>query len=293
MTTETPICDYEGSDYRSRFWTPDRAFEDLAERYALQALLPPHGETLVDVGAGFGRLAGLYVHFDRVVLFDYALSLLKEAQDTWGHDPRFLFVAGDVYRFPIASAACDTLVMVRVLHHLEDVATVFSHVHRALRPQGTFILEFASKRHLKAILRYFLRRQPWNPFSLEPYAFAPLNYDFHPRWVFHRLQEAGFRVERVRAVSHFRISWLKRHVNPRLLARLDAWIQPVGGLYPLSPSVFVRARREGKPEAQPFAFRCPRCGHEPLPVRFEDLTCPQCHARWPYEDGIFNFKAPQ
>lgn len=293
MNAAPPICDYEGSDYRTRFWTPERAFEDLAERYALQALLPPHGETVVDVGAGFGRLAGLYAQFDRVVLFDYAISLLQEARARWGHDPRFLFVAGDVYRFPIASCTCDTLVMVRVLHHLEDVPAVFAQIRRALRPAGTFVLEFASKRHLKAILRYLLRRQSWSPFSLEPYPFAPLNYDFHPRWVLQRLREAGLRVERVRAASHFRISWLKRHVSPRLLARVDAWIQPLGGLYPLSPSVFVRARREGTAIPQPFAFRCPSCGYEPLPVRFEDLLCPQCRTRWPYQDGIFNFKEPR
>lgn len=292
MTKPPRICDYEGSDYKTRFWTSDRRFEDLAERYALQALLPPKGETLVDIGAGFGRLADLYGGYRRVVLFDYATSLLKEARKAWGDDPRFLFVAGDVYRLPFASCSCDTAIMVRVLHHLEEVPTALAHVARILRSNGTFILEFASKRHLKAILRYLLRRQAWSPFTLEPYPFAPLHFDFHPKWVMQQLRSAGFAVEHVRAVSFLRIPWLKRHVPPSLLARVDAWLHRVGGLYPLSPSVFVRGRREGSVAPQPFAFRCPRCGHEPLPLRKEAITCPQCGSVWPYEDGIFNFKTP-
>ena len=35
---ETPICDYEGSPWRSEFW-PGREYEDRAERIALAHLL--------------------------------------------------------------------------------------------------------------------------------------------------------------------------------------------------------------------------------------------------------------
>jgi len=74
------ICDYEGSRYSTEFWTPERRFEDLADRYALRALLPPAGETLIEVGAGFGRLADLYQEYHQVVLFDYARSMIEEAR---------------------------------------------------------------------------------------------------------------------------------------------------------------------------------------------------------------------
>ena len=37
-----PVCDYEGSDYRTRFWDGQgRDYEDLVERLALRRLLPP------------------------------------------------------------------------------------------------------------------------------------------------------------------------------------------------------------------------------------------------------------
>ncbi len=286
------ICDYEGSRYREEFWTPERRFEHLVDVVALRTLLPPQGEVLIDVGAGFGRLAPLYAGYRRVVLFDYAVSLLQEARGQWGDDPRFLFVAGDVYRLPLASRTCDVAVMVRVLHHLVDVSTALHHLARVLRGHGILVLEFANKRHLKAILRYLLRRQQWSPFSHEPYPFVPLNYDFHPVWVKHRLQDAGFQVGHVRAVSYFRIPWLKRRVPPHLLARLDALLHRVGGRYPLSPSVFVQAQlvRNTQGPSHPLAFRCPQCGYEPLPVVPHDVHCPHCHACWPYREGIYHFK---
>ncbi len=285
------ICDYEGSRYRTEFWTPERRFEDLADRHALRALLPPQGETLIEVGAGFGRLAPLYTGYRQVVLFDYAVSLLTEARHDLGHDPRFLFVAGDLYRLPFASHTFDTVVMVRVMHHLEDVPTALEHLARVLRGNGTLVLEFANKRHLKAILRYLARRQAWSPFSPEPHPFVPLNYDFHPAWMEARLHDVGLRVEAARAVSHFRIPWLKRHVPPRLLARLDALLQRPGAWLKLSPSVFLRARPVRPAEtSQPLAFRCPACGHEPLPIRRGDIHCPACGKIWPYRDGIYHFK---
>ena len=61
MTSKPPVCDYEGSDYRTRFWEGQgRDYEDQVERIALRRLMPPDGKTLIDIGAGFGRLADEY-----------------------------------------------------------------------------------------------------------------------------------------------------------------------------------------------------------------------------------------
>ena len=58
MSDRLPVCDYEGSDYRTRFWeNQGREYEDGAERVALRRLMPPSGENLIDIGAGFGRLS--------------------------------------------------------------------------------------------------------------------------------------------------------------------------------------------------------------------------------------------
>ncbi|MCZ7667221.1 MAG: hypothetical protein M5U34_08390 [Chloroflexi bacterium] len=94
MAETPPVCDYEGSDYRTRFWqNQGRDYEDRVERIALRRLMPPTGGTLIEIRAGFGRLADEYTGYERVVLFDYSRSLLREAQAHLGDDPRF-FVRG-------------------------------------------------------------------------------------------------------------------------------------------------------------------------------------------------------
>ena len=74
------ICDYEGSTYRTDFWEGQgREYEDLAERIALRKLLSPDGDLLMEIGAGFGRLADLYDNHKKVVLLDYSKSMLHQA----------------------------------------------------------------------------------------------------------------------------------------------------------------------------------------------------------------------
>ena len=71
------------------------------------------------------------------------------------------------------------------------------------RPDATFILEFANKRNIKSVLRYWMGQQTWNPFSPESVEFASLNFDFHPRQVQLWLEQLGFEVERKLSVSAF------------------------------------------------------------------------------------------
>ena len=80
--------DYEGSQYRTDFWEGQgREYEDAAERIALRRLLPPHSARMIELGAGFGRLADLYAGYEQVVLLDYSRSLLEDAQRRWGERP--------------------------------------------------------------------------------------------------------------------------------------------------------------------------------------------------------------
>ena len=219
--TEPAICNYEGTSYRANFWQGQgREYEDLAERIALRRLLPPNGRRLLDLGAGFGRLADLYDGYEQVVLLDYATSGLREAQARLAGASRFVYVAADLYHLPFAPGICDTVVTVRVLHHLSSVPSVMRAIAGILRPGGTYVLEYANKRNIKAILRYLLRRQSWSPFTANPYEFAELNYDFHPAWMKREMGNAGFVVDTGLAVSHFRQQALKRLIPPQPWRRL-------------------------------------------------------------------------
>ena len=180
----TPVCDYEGSDYRTRFWeNQGREYEDLTERIAIGRMMPPTGDTLIEIGAGFGRLADEYRGYERVVLMDYSSTLLAEAREHLGDDPKFIYVAADWYKMPFVDNLFDTLTQVRTIHHAADVPALFKQLGRIIQPNGNYILEFANKLNLKAILRYWLGRQDWNPFTHEPIEFVELNFDFHPAYI--------------------------------------------------------------------------------------------------------------
>jgi SAM-dependent methyltransferase len=303
MSSSLPICDYENSSWRTEFWR-GRDYEDRAERIALACLLPPHGTRLCEIGAGFGRLADFYCGYERVILLDYSRSMLSEARarlacDSRFHDSRFTFVAADLYNLPLADSALDTVVTVRVLHHVTDIPRAFAEIARVICPNGTFVLEHANKRNLKAILRYALRRGP-NPFALDPLEFVKLNFDFHPRYIADNLRAVNFIMQERRAVSTFRIAALKRIVPASVLAALDGILQsPLSNLC-LSPSIFLRARsvKPGAPARNVALWRCIACGSTDIvesrdPERVEGLTCRACARAYPIVDGIVDFKVAQ
>ena len=318
-----PICDYEGSDYRTSFWeNQGREYEDRVERIAMRHLLPPQGRRLLEIGTGFGRLVDLYQGYEQIVLLDYGKSMLRQAQERLGRGPRYTYVAADLYRVPVRDQEMDAVCMVRVMHHVADVPAALHQIERVLRPGGTLVLEFASKCHAKSILRYAVRRQDWSPFDRAPVEFRPLHYDFHPAWMRQQLAAHGLAVERVRTVSHFRLALLKRIVPTSLLVAADGAVQWTGQFWTLTPSVFVRARRAPvadtpapaqtpvsagapmsagtpvpagapAPAGTPASlFQCPTCGQHAWQSLQAALRCTSCGSRWGIDDGIYDFRAP-
>ena len=116
-----------------------------------------------------------------IVLLDYSRTQLKQAQERLGRSERYIYVAADIYRLPFVDGLFDAATMIRTLHHMADAPAALHQVRNVLQPGAIFILEYANKRNLKSILRYALGRQTWNPYTLDPVEFAPLNFDFHPR----------------------------------------------------------------------------------------------------------------
>jgi ubiquinone/menaquinone biosynthesis C-methylase UbiE len=290
-----PLCDYEGSGYRTDFWEGQgRDYEDLTERLALRRLLPPRGQRVVHLGAGFGRMTGELGGYDQVIVLDYSRTMLHDAQNHLGTDQRYVYVAADIYHLPLANGSCDAAVMERVIHHMADVPAALAQIRAVLAPGAPFVLEYASKRNLKAIVRYGLRRQAWNPFDLEPVEFVKLNFDFHPDYMRRCLHDAGFETERRLALSYFRLGVLKRLVPLSLLVALDRLLQPTGQIAPFSPSVFTLNRATGDTPSAALdgpLFRCLNCGG-PLHQDRDSMVCGNGDGRWAIHDGIYDFKEP-
>jgi ubiquinone/menaquinone biosynthesis C-methylase UbiE len=287
-----PVCDYEGSDYQTSFWDEGgRAYEDAAEALALKKLLPATGRHLLELGAGAGRNTPRYPGYHQITLLDYSHTQLEQARERLGESMRYRFVAADIYRLPFVPGVFDGATMIRTLHHMADAPAALEQVKRVMQPGGTFILEFANKRNLKAMLRYFIRKQDWSPFSAEPVEFAALNFDFHPRAVFAWLKNLGFSVEKILTVSHFRMGVLKRAFSPAFLVKLENLIQWTGRFWQFSPSVFLRAQAGGEAGQQPAAgfFACPAC-QSPLQDTPPLITCPNCGRAYPVSNGIYDFR---
>ena len=304
MTETPPVCDYEGYDYQTSFWDQGgRAYEDRVEAIALRRLLPERGRFMLEIGAGAGRNTPRYRGFDRVVLLDYSRTQLEQAQQRLGKSEKYFYVAADVYRLPFVDALFDGTTMIRVVHHIADVPRAFLQIKNVMRPGGTFILEFANKLNLKAILRYWLGRQKWSPFTLEPVEFVKLNFDFHPQAIRYWLDQRDFIVQKTLAVSHFRLGWLKRVVPTGILVFFDSILQWTGMLWQLTTSVFVKSMR-GKPHTihgeETFPriksltafFKCPDCGFVPLDDRKTHLECYGCRKKWEIKNGIYDFREP-
>lgn len=297
------ICDYEGSDYKTRFWqNADRAYEDGVERVAIRHLLPPRGARVAEFGAGFGRLADLYTGYDDIILLDYSRSLLEQARQTWGHDPRFKFVAADLYHLPFVAGALSAATMIRVIHHIGNVPAVLQQIRRAIMPSGTFVLEFANKRNIKSMARYALGRQTWSPYAREPVEFVKLNFDFHPQWMLEQVQQAGFQTQQKLSVSYLRAGFFKRVLPLKTMLSMDKALQGTAGLGLFSPSVFTQNTTPSAPQNPPTPapaklttaealFCSPKSGGA-LRREGDALVCDADGTRWQVDGNFYDFKEP-
>ena len=297
MANTPPVCNYEGSDYQQSFWEQGgREYEDRAEAIALKRMLPKSGKLMLELGAGTGRNTSRYAGFERIVLLDYSITQLTQAQARLGRSDKYIYVAANIYRLPFLDGLFDSATMIRALHHMADAPKALSQIRNVLQPNAVFILEFANKLNLKSILRYWLGKQDWNPFTLEPVEFVQLNFDFHPQAIRNWLGELGFSIEKILTVSHFRLGLLKRLVPAKILAALDGLFQPTGAFWQFTPSVFLKAKVKGQfqnieiPLMVTDMFKCPDCGSGRLQDKSEYILCPTCQALWQVADGIYDFR---
>lgn len=265
---DATLVAFQDLSYRDAFW-PVRVYEDRCDRVALRAFMPPAGERLLEVGAGFGRLADEYGGYRQVVLLDPSGPLLSAARERLAHDARYEIVTGDAFRLPFADASFDTVVCIRVVHHFADPRLAIREFARVLRPGGVLVLESSNKRNLKAIAAYLLRRQSWSPFergshddggvyllpgalrrsgspgsAAEPVWTSPATaYDHAPADLRSWLRAAGLRVDATRTVSIFRLPALSRHVPPELLVTLERPLQSLLASVTPGPSLYFRSTR--------------------------------------------------
>jgi len=126
-----PICSYENSDYQTSFWDEGgRDYEDAVEEVALRRLLPEGGKRLVELGAGAGRNTPRYTGFEEITLVDYSHTQLEQARQRLGENPRYRYVAADVYHLPFVTGLFDAATMNGTLHHMAEPRQALEQVRR-------------------------------------------------------------------------------------------------------------------------------------------------------------------
>ncbi|MCL5072062.1 MAG: methyltransferase domain-containing protein [Actinobacteria bacterium] len=304
--------DYENYDYQE-FWKEDkRLYEDCSERIAIRKFLKGeqrNNKLLIDLGCGYGRLFNEYQDFEKIILVDFSMTNLKNARiminkylgsqkEKLSH---IFFVCADVARLPFKSDCADAVLTVRVIHHLNNPGGLFHEAQRVLKNGGLFMLEFANKRNLKNIGKFFLKKIKVSPFSSEPYQVGETILNFHPKQIKKSLKSENFEIKKELSVSNFRVSFLKKHFSIGFLLFWERFYQYMFSFLELGPSIFLKSVlkdnkiKNNKINDIEFNFldilSCPVCKNEKLIFEKDGkILCENCSSNFSVDEGIYNFK---
>lgn len=311
MKMQLRESDYENYDYRE-FWDKGkRAYEDRSERMAIRRLfkgIDKKGKIFLDLGCGYGRLFDEYSDFSHIILIDYSLKNLKIAK---GRIKEYLqkntekpgsvyLIAADATSVPLEESSIDTVLTVRVLHHIGDPQKYFDEVKRILKKGCCHYLEFANKRNIKNILRYFFKRLDVSPFDEIPLKVGDTILNFHPKYISGLIEERGFRVLKRISVSNFRAGFLKKILGLWILNKFESFYQIVTPWMLFGPSIFLKnlliegAGGKEKPSSSFDIYsilRCPACQNTGLAdYGSHKLICNRCKKQYGLDDGIMDLR---
>lgn len=248
---------YDTYDYPS-YWE-GRVYEHQSEILAIKYFLNkiPKFDSLLEVGCGYGRLTPSYLfRTKKAILSDPSATLLKLARKAYRNNKKVTFLQSGIQSLPnsLKAHSQDVIVMVRVLHHIEDIDTALATITNLLKVRGYLILEFANKRHLKATLKELFKGNftfPLDIFtkdlrsqkSMEKRNIAFLNY--HPDMVNHKLESHSLEVKDKLSVSNIRSTLLKKLLTTETLLVIEKYLQKTFGIFSFGPSIFILAQKKG------------------------------------------------
>ena len=245
---------YDSYDYAA-YWD-GRDYEHKSEMIALNALFGSVSkmDSLLDVGSGFGRLSPSYIQkFKKITLADPSRDLLKKAKKHI-KSSHVSFVQSTLQNLPKKlSKKFDVVMLVRVMHHIEDADEAITALNKLVKDDGYIILEFANKLHAKALFNKIIRKGDLT-FPLEihpndrrsPDTKSKRNIAFvnhHPDVIKKLLSEHGFKIIQTRSVSNIRSSKLKKILPFSFLITCERCLQLPFSRLNFGPSLFILAQK--------------------------------------------------
>jgi len=255
----SPTSPYDKYNYLN-FWK-NREYEHQDEVAALKKFFDQitKRESIIEIGAGFGRIAPVYLpYFKKAYLLDPSASLLQLATaNLIDKFSNFTTIKGSVPNLPskIKDEKFDVVLMLRVLHHIQNPSPVFKSVYGILSKNGYFILEFANKIHFKARISAFLKGDFGfinNTESIDKRSEFKRSHNYinflnhHPKNIISLLENSGFKIEKILSVSNLRDNTIKKILPLKTILFLSKIMQePFGPIF-FGPSIFILAKKQDK-----------------------------------------------
>ncbi len=245
---------YDYYNYQ-QYWQ-GRKYEHEAEKIALERLLKKipnkNKKIIIEIGAGFGRLVPIYApKFLSCYLIEPSKKLISQAKTGLAKYQNITLQEGRAEDLKLKNKA-DVILMVRVAHHLKNLAPVLKNINYSLKGDGYLILEFANKINLKTRLKMWFRGNftfSQNLDSCDRRSATNINQEtilflnHHPKKVSQELTRAGFKVTDWLSVSNFRWPLLKKIIPLKALLWGERFLQPILAKINFGPSIFILAKK--------------------------------------------------
>lgn len=244
---------YDHFDY-PQFWE-DREYEHSSEVIALSAFLNkiPRIHRLLDIGAGYGRLTSEYLYrSDQVYLLDSSAKLLKKARKRFIKAKNIRFIHSSIENVgnKIKYGTFDVVIIIRVLHHADDLGKFIRNVDKYIDADGYLILEYANKSNFKAVVREFFKgnityshdisTQDKRTTSDSTFPFK----NYHPHVVEQILKKYDYKIIEKRSVSNIRNPFIKKHLPLEFLLSIEKLLQMILSPINFGPSIFIIAQKK-------------------------------------------------
>ncbi len=298
------ISNYDKYNYNYKEYWNERTYEDKAEKIILEKYLKNEkGNYFIDIGGSFGRnLKTYYNKYKNPIILDYSLKTLQKNEKTIKKRyPNVQLIAANAYQMPFKSNSMDGSMMIRVLHHIEDPEKLIKEINRVLKNNSVFILEFANKMHIKAVLKWFFSLKLKN-FSKTPYQQPNQNnfegsgnqttifLNFHLKYILEILKKCKFKNIKKTNCSFFRTNIFKKYLPLKTLIILEKTFQKLFSWTNLSPSIITKNIVLSKEkETEKNIFCCPICKKEII-LESNSVKCSKCKKIFQKKEGVWDFR---
>jgi ubiquinone/menaquinone biosynthesis C-methylase UbiE len=242
---------YDKYDY-PQYWE-GRKYEHESEILAMKAFVSKIKklDKIVEIGSGYGRLVPSYEYrAKRVILVDPSSKLLKIARKNFDNK-KYKFIHSKLENMgnKVKVNSVDLVILVRVLHHIEDIDEAFRKINKLLKNGGYFILEYPNKKHIKAIVMEFLKGNLTFAFDIFPKdrqsdksCCLPFK-NYHPDVIKEKLNINNFKVIQRRSVSNIRNDYIKRLFPLEVLIAAEKLLQIPLSFINFGPSVMILSKK--------------------------------------------------